>query len=228
MSAHSLTIDDVTLPDGFVVVRERARPLPPDDRREAILNAVLPLLRERGRDVTSRELAEAAGVAEGTLFRAFGDKDSLLGAGLEKLLDPEPFRAELRRVASDLPFEDRVAAIIEHLQVRFREVFRTMSLFQVHGPPPRRDPGREDWLDIVRELLEPDLHRLAVPVEMLGWYLRLVAFGSSIEPFNHPRPFDAAELAGLVVHGVAVIDGTPPLPPRTETTTSAARRPTAA
>jgi len=228
VSAHSLTIDDVALPDGFVVVRERARPLPPDDRREAILVAVLPLLRERGREVTSRELAEAAGVAEGTLFRAFGDKDTLLAAGLEKLLDPEPFRAELRRVASDLPFEDKVAAIIEQLQVRFREVFRIMTLFQVHGPPPRPDARRDDWLAIVRELLQPDLHRLAVPVEMLGWYLRLVAFGSSIEPFNNPRPFDAAELAGLVVHGVAVMDGTPPLPPRTATSTSASRRPTAA
>ena len=228
VSAHSLTIDDVPLPDGFVVVRERARPLPPDDRRDAILVAVLPLLRERGRDVTSRELAEAAGVAEGTLFRAFGDKDTLLAAGLERLLDPEPFRAELRRVAHDLPFEDKIAAIIEQLQVRFREVFRIMSLFQVHGPPPRREASREDWLEIVRELLEPDMHRLAVPVEMLGWYLRLVAFGSSIEPFNHPRPFDAAELAGLIVHGVAVVDSSPPLPPRTATSTSAARRPTAA
>jgi AcrR family transcriptional regulator len=218
----------VTLPDGFVVVRERARPLAPDERREAILVAVLPLLREKGRDVTSRELAEAAGVAEGTLFRAFGDKDSLLAAGLDKLIDPEPFRAELRRVASDLPFEDKIAAIIEQLQVRFREVFRIMTLFQVQGPPPRRGAAREEWLEIVHELLEPDLHRLAVPVEMLGWYLRLVAFGSSIEPFNHPRPFDAAELAGLVVHGVAVMDASPPQPPRTATSTSAARRASAA
>ena len=55
-------------------MRERARPLPPDDRREAILEAIIPLLQERGRNVTSRELAEAAEVAEGTLFRAFGDK----------------------------------------------------------------------------------------------------------------------------------------------------------
>src|SRR5690606_7710841 len=53
----------VVLPGEFVVVRERARPLSPEERREAILEAVLPLLRERGRDVTSRELAEASGVA---------------------------------------------------------------------------------------------------------------------------------------------------------------------
>ncbi|MBN9139831.1 MAG: TetR/AcrR family transcriptional regulator [Micrococcales bacterium] len=218
----------MVLPEEFMVVRERARPLAPEERREAILEAVLPLLLEKGRDVTSRELADAAGIAEGTVFRAFGDKETLLAAGLEKLLDREPFRAELRRIARELPFEDKIAVIIEQLQVRFREVFRIMTLFQVQGPPPQRDASREDWLEIIRELLEPDAHRLAVPVEMLGWYLRLVAFGSSIEPFNHPRPFDAAELAGLVVHGAAVTSPAPPLPPRTATSTAASPRPTAA
>src|SRR5690606_24835873 len=70
-SERSLTYArPVALPPEFLVVRERARPLAPEERREAILDAVLPLLRERGREVTSRELAEAAGVAEGTIFRA--------------------------------------------------------------------------------------------------------------------------------------------------------------
>ncbi|PZQ89907.1 MAG: TetR/AcrR family transcriptional regulator [Leifsonia xyli] len=183
--------------------RTRARPLAPEERREAILDAVLPLLREKGRDVTSRELAEAAGIAEGTVFRAFGDKETLLAAGIEKLLDPVPFRDELRRIPHELPFEDKITAIVEALRLRFREVFRLMQLFQLHGPPPHRHASHEDWIEIVRELLEPDLDRLAVPVDTVAWYLRLVAFGSSIEPFNHFRPFDSAELATVVVHGVS-------------------------
>jgi len=193
----------VVLPGEFVVVRERARPLAPEERREAILDAVLPLLLERGRDVTSRELAEASGVAEGTIFRAFGDKESLLEAGLEKLLDPVPFRTELRRIPLDLPFEEKVACVIEALQLRFREVFRVMTLFQREGPPPRRETDNQDWLVILRELFQPDVPRLAVPVDTLAWHLRLVAFGASIEPFNQARPFDADELATVVVHGVA-------------------------
>ncbi|MFT4029724.1 MAG: TetR/AcrR family transcriptional regulator [Protaetiibacter sp.] len=193
----------MVLPEEFVVVRERARPLAPGERREAILDAVLPLLREKGRDVTSRELAEAAGIAEGTVFRAFGDKETLLMAGLDRLLDPVPFRDELRRIPHELPFEDKVTAIVEALRLRFREVFRIMTLFQLEGPPPRRETANEDWLEILRELLDPDLARLAVPVDTVAWYLRLVAFGSSIEPFNHFRRFDAAELAAIVVHGVS-------------------------
>jgi AcrR family transcriptional regulator len=202
----------VALPPEFLVVRERARPLAPEERREAILDAVLPLLRERGRDVTSRELAEASGVAEGTIFRAFGDKETLLEAGVVKLLEPEAFRAELRRIPLDLPFEDKLTCVIDALRVRFGEVFRVMTVFGLEGPPPVREAGNGDWLEIVRELFASDSHRLGVPVDTVAWYLRLVAFGASIEPFNHFRSFDSAELAGIIAHGVAVA-GVPPHPP---------------
>lgn len=192
------------MPNGFVIVRERARPLAPEDRRDAILTAVLPLLRERGREVTSRELAEAAGVAEGTIFRAFGDKESLLEAALVQLLDPEVFRDELRRIPRDLPLDDKLTAVIEAIRARFGEVFRVMTVFGLQGPPPVGQAGTDDWLAIVRDLLEPDATRLGVPIDTVAWYLRLVAFGASIEPFAHFRSFDSTELAGVVMHGVAV------------------------
>ena len=41
-------------------------PLAPEDRRTAILAALIPLLVERGGDVTTKEIAQAAGIAEGT------------------------------------------------------------------------------------------------------------------------------------------------------------------
>ena len=193
----------MTLPEGFVVVRERARPLAPGDRREAILEAVLPLLREKGRDVTSREIADAAGVAEGTIFRAFGDKESLLEAGLVKLLEPEGFRERLRGIPRDLTLEDKVTRVIEELRARFGEVFRIMAVFGVDAPPPVRDAGSGEWIAILHELFDDHVDELTVPLETLAWYLRLVAFGGTIEPFNHFRPFDSSELASMVVRGVA-------------------------
>ena len=43
-----------------------------------IVDAVVPLLLEHGGDVTTRQIAEAAGIAEGTIFRVFPDKAALL------------------------------------------------------------------------------------------------------------------------------------------------------
>ena len=60
----------------------RARALPPDERRAAILTAVLPVVLDKGMSASTRELAQAAGVAEGTLFRVFDSKDDLILAAV--------------------------------------------------------------------------------------------------------------------------------------------------
>ncbi|EDY59691.1 MULTISPECIES: TetR/AcrR family transcriptional regulator [Streptomyces] len=58
--------------------------------REAVLTAADTLFagRESPGDVTMADIAEAAGVGKGTLFRAFGDRAGLLRALYEARLDP--------------------------------------------------------------------------------------------------------------------------------------------
>ena len=72
----------------------RAAALPPEERRAAIVAAALPLLAAQGTNVTTRAIAEAAGVAEGTIFRVFPDKDALIQAVLDSALDPAPVSAQ--------------------------------------------------------------------------------------------------------------------------------------
>jgi AcrR family transcriptional regulator len=59
-----------------------------DDRRKAIVDALLPLLVARGGEVSTREIAQAAGIAEGTIFRVFTDKRSLMLAAAEEAINP--------------------------------------------------------------------------------------------------------------------------------------------
>lgn len=94
----------------------RAAPMSPEDRRDAIVGAVIPLLRERGAAVTTRELADAAGVAEGTLFRVFPDKAALVRAAVERALDPTPVLDHLAGVEVDLPIRIKLAKVTAILQ----------------------------------------------------------------------------------------------------------------
>jgi AcrR family transcriptional regulator len=195
----------MTLPD--TPQRERARPLAPEDRREAILWAVLPLIKEHGRDVSTRQLAEAAGVAEGTLFRAFGDKDSLIQAAVEKFFDPIPLIAALSSIAPDLSLEQKLNEVLFHLRSRFTGVFQIMGALGMSERPPVARETAGLWIPALRDVLDPHGDELTVPVETVAYYLRLLAFGSTFSRFNTPHEFSTDELARLVTHGVARREG---------------------
>ena len=105
----------------------RATALPPDERRSMIVAATLPLLLEHGDRVTSRQIAEAAGIAEGTIFRAFADKDEIIVAVIEAALDPQPLEARAGRHPAGLGFEDALAAAVVIIQQRVIDVWRLVS-----------------------------------------------------------------------------------------------------
>ncbi|HXD61584.1 MAG TPA: helix-turn-helix domain-containing protein [Lacisediminihabitans sp.] len=179
----------------------RARPLSLDARRAMILEAVMPLLAEHGRDISSKQIAQAAGIAEGTVFRAFGDKESLIEAGIVKLLDPEPLREELRAIDPKLPLEQKVLAVVMLMRRRFGEVFRIMAMVG-GGPPPRRDQ-RHEFAVIIARLLQPEAEELNWPPERVAHIIRLITFASSLPALNENTEFTETELASIVLYGVA-------------------------
>lgn len=197
--------------DAFVDVaafsRERARPLAPEDRREAILLAAVPLLREHGRDVSTRQIAEAAGVAEGTLFRAFGDKEALIAAAIEKIFDHLPLLAALGAIDIDQPLEVKLEQVMTTLNAHFRDVVAAVVALGLRERPGRstRTAGERQLLaDVLGTLLAPDAARLAVPVETVAEYVRLVAFASAL-PMASDLGSDV--LSGLIARGIIRREG---------------------
>lgn len=173
----------------------------PEERRSHILDAVIPLLRANGSEVSTKQLAHASGVAEGTLFRAFGDKDAIITAAIERYFDPEPFRNALRGIDPEEPTVEKIRQVLHVLSERFAGVIGFMSAFRREGRPvPRRGTDEQEWLGILAQLFRPD--ELAIPVTTLGYYLRLLAFGAAMPPITSAHAFTLDELLQLVTHGV--------------------------
>jgi AcrR family transcriptional regulator len=189
-------------------IPNRASPLPPEERKAAIIQAVIPAIIEHGAALTSRQIAEAAGVAEGTVFRAFGDKETLLREAAETYLDPAPLRASLAQIERSLPLEEKIAAVLTLLQLRFHGVISIMAAIGRTGEQPpnlRNRPPERPWeyVTLVSTMVEPELERLNVPPEDVAPYIRLVAFATAIPEFNQGKRFEVRELARLIVYGIA-------------------------
>jgi AcrR family transcriptional regulator len=184
------------------VKTERAKPLSVDDRRSSIIDAVIPLLMQHGRSVTTRQIADAAEVAEGTIFRAFGDKDSLIEAAVMKYLDPGPLNASILAIDPELTLEQKVNDILFLLRNRMTGIFGIMNAAGMSGPPPGR-PRSDNFIELLETVLAPDLARLRVEPERVAQFIRLLAFASAIPSFNAGQEIPTDELAALITNGIA-------------------------
>ncbi len=92
-----------------------------------IVAASVPLLVEHGDRLTTRQIADAAGIAEGTIFRVFADKDEIIVAAIEAALDPAPLEAALGEIPADLGFEASLVAAAVIMQQRVIDVWRLVS-----------------------------------------------------------------------------------------------------
>src|SRR6476660_5611770 len=107
-----------------MVATKRAAALPPSERRAEIVAATLPLLLVHGASVTTRQIAEAAGIAEGTIFRVFPDKESLIAAVVESAFDATSTDAALAGIDPALPLEARLVEAVEILRRRVADLWQ--------------------------------------------------------------------------------------------------------
>lgn len=190
----------------------RARRLAPEARRRALIDATLPLVLRDGAAVSTRQIAAAAGVAEGTIFRVFPDKDALIQAVTAAALDPAPTLRELADVDRALPLRERLVAGVGVLQRRLVGVFGLLDALGVHGPPPGHlhrpcDGPPAAMHDALRaaiaDLVGPDAHRLHVPADELAHVLRLLVFSGTHPRICDGRPLAAERIVEIALDGLA-------------------------
>lgn len=184
---------------GAVIKTTRASALPPDERRSMIVAATLPLLLEHGDRVTSKQIAEAAGIAEGTIFRAFADKDEVIAAVVESALDPEPLEAALTGIPEGLAFETGLAAAIVIMQQRVIDIWRLVSSVGTRFHELTRRPMPDSGA-LVR-MFEANRAQITVEPIVAARLLRALTL-STTHPMLAGEPTSPDELVQLFLHGV--------------------------
>lgn len=110
--------------------------MPPEARRDAILQAVIPLLIERGAAVTTAEMAKAADIAEGTIFRVFPDKSALIFEAVKVTMDPDSVRAAMDAISATDSLQDQLIAAGRILVERFQRVSALAEVLRSMPNPP--------------------------------------------------------------------------------------------
>lgn len=184
----------------------RATALPAEERRVAIVAAALPLLLEQGAGVTTRQIAEAAGIAEGTIFRVFPDKTALIDAVVETAFDPAPTAAALEAIDPDLPLQARLTAAVEVLQRRVATIWQLMTAVGMTKPPTARTDAasrrQTPEMAALAALFAPDADRLRLDPLDAAELLRGLTFACSHPALIAGEPSSPAEIVSLLLDGI--------------------------
>ncbi|MFD0279260.1 TetR/AcrR family transcriptional regulator [Kitasatospora sp. NPDC127111] len=127
--------------------------------REAVFAAADALFAEcaRPEDVTMADIAAAAGVGKGTLFRAYGDRTGLIRALYEARLEPVRHAVEVGPppLGPDTPPLERVPALLDALLcLKLDNRHLAVALEGTGADSPYRTGHYARWHALLRDLLE--------------------------------------------------------------------------
>lgn len=204
----------------------RATPMPPEARRAALIAATEPLLELFGRDVSTKQIAEAAAVAEGTIFRVFPTKEALIDAVCDQVFDVGRICGELQAIDPDRELDVRLTEAVGIMQAWLRQIF---SLFHALRLDKRLSENHDDYMakqradnqrlnDVLVGLLRPDAARIRLALVDAAEAIRITTLAFTHPWISDQRPHEARLIVDLVLRGVLGAAG-----PSTPVTASANR-----
>jgi AcrR family transcriptional regulator len=181
----------------------------PDERRAALVAATLPLLREHGSSVSTRQIAQAAGVAEGTIFGVFPDKPSLIRAALTSAFDPNPVVGALGEIDPAIDIRPRLRAVVDLVGKRMAENMPLIALLHRSAAAPDGPAdfqflaeSRNCIVAAIIAVIEPDRARLRRSPAAVAQLLLMLIMATVRGAFGEIDAIDSDEIVGLLLDGL--------------------------
>jgi AcrR family transcriptional regulator len=190
----------------------------PEQRRETVVRAALPLVAEFGAAVTTQQVARAAGIGEATIFRVFPDKDAMLDACVAEALDPTNVLRELRSISLDQLLAARLVEAADALRAHLGRMGTVIGALHASGhgrrPAPNetpdnrlsdrsagRDAAQAETRSAIAELFEPDQATLRLPIDTLTDAFVGLVFGHGRMPGGGQPRLNTEQVVDLFLHG---------------------------
>jgi AcrR family transcriptional regulator len=182
----------------------------PVDRRRAIVEAVVPLLIEQGAMVTTRQMAAAAGIAEGTIFRVFPDKSALIHEAIKATMDPAPVQRELAAIDPSCTFEEQVRVATVSLLKRLEAIVAVMTVMRTmpsegrrtRAPSPHVAEAHREILRSLVDLFERHRSELRIDPRRAAVVLQGLVFATGHPGITRADKLTDEDIVSVLLSGI--------------------------
>lgn len=200
--------------------RERARRLAPEQRRAALLDAATELFISQGPNFTTSDLANAAGVSEGTIFRYFTDKPTLVAECRRCAMGLDELLPQIEAAAGLPTFAEQVLAASKLLNDRILQMIHVVSDGGMTHAPDDAGEIAEQLVAALAPIFEPAAARLgsgepgaADPSQMANMLIGMLISNTFLCEKTSTEPVPVERLVEFFLHGIThTTSGGPPTP----------------